>query len=91
MEDKNLTCEECSQDFVFSGDEQDFYASRGFQEPKRCKTCRDRRKEQFGSRGFGQRQMHPATCAECGIETTVPFKPREDRPVYCRDCYTKRR
>jgi CxxC-x17-CxxC domain-containing protein len=35
--------------------------------------------------------MHPATCAECGIETTVPFKPREDRPVYCRDCYTKRR
>ncbi|HET8843927.1 MAG TPA: CxxC-x17-CxxC domain-containing protein, partial [Ktedonobacteraceae bacterium] len=27
------------------------------------------------------------TCASCGAETTVPFQPREDRPVYCRECY----
>jgi len=46
-----------------------------------------------GERGFGQgqRQRYDAVCAECGQETTVPFKPREDRPVYCRDCYTSRR
>lgn len=35
--------------------------------------------------------MHPAKCAECGADTQVPFKPTEGRPVYCRDCYQKRR
>ncbi|HOB37477.1 MAG TPA: hypothetical protein PLI21_07685 [Methanomassiliicoccaceae archaeon] len=35
--------------------------------------------------------MHPATCSDCGAETTVPFKPTEGRPVYCRECYQKHR
>jgi CxxC-x17-CxxC domain-containing protein len=91
MEDRTLVCEDCGQEFVFSREEQEFYAARGFQAPKRCKPCRSRRKEQRGGRGFGQRQMYAAVCADCGQETTVPFRPREDRPVYCRDCYLKRR
>ena len=37
------------------------------------------------------REMHDAVCAECKQQTQVPFKPSEDRPVYCRDCYAKRR
>ena len=37
---------------------------------------------------FG-REMHKATCADCGKETEVPFKPDASRPVYCRDCYQK--
>ena len=37
------------------------------------------------------RQMHTVTCADCGQETKVPFKPSGDRPVYCRDCFAKRR
>ncbi len=37
------------------------------------------------------REMHKVTCAECGIETEVPFKPDGERPVYCRDCYQKRK
>lgn len=32
-------------------------------------------------------EFHPATCASCGKETTVPFKPVEGRPVYCRECF----
>ena len=35
------------------------------------------------------REMHKATCAECGKETEIPFKPDGTRPVYCRDCYQK--
>jgi CxxC-x17-CxxC domain-containing protein len=35
--------------------------------------------------------MYTVTCADCGAETTVPFEPREGRPVYCRDCYAKQR
>ena len=37
------------------------------------------------------REMHKVTCAECNVETEVPFKPDGSRPVYCRDCYQKRR
>ncbi|MBI4182019.1 MAG: DNA-directed RNA polymerase [Candidatus Aenigmarchaeota archaeon] len=43
-----------------------------------------------GGGGFGgPRQMHKATCSDCGVETEVPFKPTEGRPVYCRDCFQK--
>ena len=34
-----------------------------------------------------QREFHEAVCSDCGQTTTVPFKPKEGRPVYCRDCY----
>ncbi len=45
-----------------------------------------------GERGFGgPRQLFPAVCAECGKETEVPFQPRGDRPVYCRDCFNRQR
>ena len=37
------------------------------------------------------REMHKAVCAECGQECEVPFKPDGSRPVYCRECYAKRR
>jgi CxxC-x17-CxxC domain-containing protein len=55
-------------------------------------------KRRFGDRpGFGQRrdfgprEMHKAVCSECGKETEVPFKPSGDRPVYCKECFMKRR
>ena len=45
-----------------------------------------------GGRDFGApREMHDVTCADCGKETQVPFKPDGNRPVYCRDCYQKHR
>ncbi|MFA5303998.1 MAG: CxxC-x17-CxxC domain-containing protein [Candidatus Nanoarchaeia archaeon] len=43
-----------------------------------------------GNSGF-KREMHKAICAECGNECTVPFKPVQDKPVYCRDCFMKRK
>jgi CxxC-x17-CxxC domain-containing protein len=39
----------------------------------------------------GPREMHKATCADCGKECEVPFKPSGDRPVYCKDCFSKRK
>ena len=44
-----------------------------------------------GGFGGGQREMHKATCADCKKECEVPFKPSGDRPVYCRDCFSKRK
>ena len=37
------------------------------------------------------REMHKAICSECNKECEVPFKPSEDRPVYCKECFSKRR
>jgi len=45
-----------------------------------------------GGGGFGgPREMHKAICSECKKECEVPFKPRDDRPIYCKDCYSKRK
>lgn len=102
--DRTLTCIDCGAEFVFTADDQEFHASRGFaNEPKRCPDCRRARKSargdsmggggSYGGGGgysSGPRQMYPAQCASCGRETEVPFQPRGDRPVYCRDCFQQR-
>ena len=42
-------------------------------------------------RGSWQRENHKIKCSECGKEDTVPFKPREGTPVYCRECFFKKK
>lgn len=51
--DKNLTCADCGQEFVFTASEQDFYAQRGFTEPRRCSSCRASRKAARNAEGGG--------------------------------------
>ncbi len=97
-ESKSLTCSDCGVTFAFTAEEQEFFATKGYtNEPKRCPSCRQARKQQQGDTGYrssgytqtSQRQMYPAVCAQCGKNTEVPFEPRSGRPVYCRDCYNK--
>jgi len=93
-EDRSLTCFDCGATFTFSAEEQEFFASKGYEnDPKRCPSCREARKanrQSSGGYGFrSQRQMFPAVCAQCGKDTEVPFQPREGRPVYCSECYNK--
>ena len=90
FQDQQLECVECGQNFEFLADDQEFYASKGYSSPKRCPECRQARKARSGQRG-GQRErvQYEVTCAECGCQTTVPFKPSNDRPVYCSDCYRR--
>ncbi len=93
FEDKILTCRDCGQEFVFSASEQEFFAEKGFtNEPGRCPACRAAKKAQNRPSGAfnnnrQEREMFPATCASCGKETTVPFRPSGDKPVYCRECF----
>ncbi|HEV2108250.1 MAG TPA: CxxC-x17-CxxC domain-containing protein, partial [Thermomicrobiales bacterium] len=44
-----------------------------------------------GGYSSGPRQFFPAVCSSCGKETEVPFEPKSDKPVYCRDCFQERR
>ena len=67
--------------------------------PVYCRECFQNHKPQRPSGGgrFGRndrdsrdrrpREMHTTTCGDCGNECQVPFKPKEDRPVYCTDCF----
>ena len=87
-QDKTLKCKECGNEFVFTAGEQEFYASRGFEnEPSRCKDCRIARK----NAQKGAREMFPAVCGECGKECQVPFKPTEGKAVYCSECFAAKR
>ncbi|OGN95777.1 MAG: zinc-binding protein [Chloroflexi bacterium RBG_13_51_36] len=98
FQDKTIQCADCGTDFGFTAGEQEFYQSKGYtNEPKRCPSCRQTRKTERNGNGNGNggnsyglpRQMFPATCAECGKDTEVPFAPTNGRPVYCSDCYSK--
>ena len=91
--DKSLTCQDCGQAFTFSADDQEFFALKGYTEPKRCPNCRQARKAERGGGGggYGPREMTTVTCSNCGKDAEVPFKPRGDRPVYCSDCFAQQR
>ena len=87
-EDKILKCRDCGQEFTFTAGEQEFYAARGFNNaPSRCKACRDARK----NAAKPARQLFSAVCAGCGKEALVPFEPKNDKPVYCNECFNAMR
>lgn len=86
-EDKTLVCKDCGAEFTFTAGEQEFYAERGFvNEPKRCKACRDAKR---GTQPRAECEMFTAVCDACGGEARVPFQPREGRPIYCSECFSK--
>ena len=106
--DERLTCTDCGAEFIFTSGEQQFFATKGFQnKPNRCPDCRAVRKSSrqsgdgggygggdrggYGGRGYGQREMFSVTCSACGQAAEVPFQPRGDKPVYCRDCFQSHR
>lgn len=97
-EDQQLQCSDCGQSFTFTSEDQEFFRDRGYSAPKRCKPCRQAKKnEQSGGSGGGggyQRSASQGTsviCSGCGQQTTVPFEPRGDRPVYCQTCFQSRK
>ena len=88
-QDKTLVCRDCGVKFTFAAGEQEFYAEKGFQnEPTRCKECRHAHKV---NRASAPREMHDAVCAQCGAHTQVPFLPKNDRPIYCSECFAASR
>ena len=94
FQDKQLQCKDCGKEFTWTASEQEFYASKGFENaPVRCPACRQAKKARMGDGGGrgGQRQSFEITCAQCGKKDTVPFQPRGDRPVLCRDCFKQQR
>jgi len=94
FQDRVLQCVDCGAEFVFTAGEQMFFHDKRLKnEPKRCKPCKAKRIAVLSSQGE-QRSARVETrmnCSACGKETTVPFKPTQGRPVYCRECFEQRR
>ena len=98
--DRLLTCVDCGGQFVFTAGEQLFFMDKQFKnDPKRCKPCKSRRSAAAssavtanGPAAAGISRTETRTeCSECGISTTVPFKPTQGRPVLCRQCFKNKR
>jgi len=86
--DKNLRCEDCGTEFIFSAAEQEFYADRDLNNiPKRCKPCRIIRKNARVNDQDDRRPKFEVKCSACDKLTSVPFEPDPNRPVYCSECY----
>jgi len=93
--DRILICSDCGGEFVFTAGEQLFFLDKQFKnDPKRCKPCKSRRGRGEAAAANGavasagiSRTETRTLCSQCGIETTVPFKPTQGRPVLCRQCF----
>ena len=93
--DRVLNCSDCQSQFIFTAGEQLFFHDKQFKnDPKRCKPCKSRRSglaaaaNGTGPQAAGLARTETRTsCSQCGVETTVPFKPTQGRPVLCRQCF----
>ena len=87
--DRILRCVQCGSSFVFSADEQQFFRLKNFvNDPKRCKRCQAFRNGLHHARPVKETSV---VCAQCGKETTVPFRPRGNKPVLCSACFQANR
>jgi len=93
FQDKSLTCVDCGSEFVWTAGEQLFFADKQFKnEPKRCKACKTKRASRASAGPSGPGRVETTTnCSACGKETTVPFRPTQGRPVFCKECFQQRK
>jgi CxxC-x17-CxxC domain-containing protein len=88
-QDRSLTCVDCGAKFIWTAGEQVFFADKQFKnEPKRCKECKVNRSSGPMAR---ERVETTTNCFACGKETTVPFRPTQGRPVFCKECFQQRK
>ena len=76
-QDRPVYCRECFQNHK--------------PEPRNRDRFGGRQGGRFGRRDERPREMHDAKCGDCGNDCQVPFQPKEDRPVYCRECFQNHR
>ena len=83
--DKALTCRDCGQGFVFTMGEQEFHASKGFQnEPGRCPECRAARKAERGGSSGG----YSSGGYDTGYSSGGGGYGRQEREMFSATCST---
>lgn len=94
IQDAQLKCIDCAEDFTWTAGEQSFYRDKGLENPpKRCKPCKKAKTHRLDmiekAKLTGKRHVIEVRtqCAKCREQTTVPFYPSQGKPVYCRSCF----
>ncbi len=94
LEDIELCCVDCGEDFVWTVGEQVFFRDKGLENsPKRCRECKQAKNKRLNAvlsaleSGVKEKIKVAVYCAGCDRYTTVPFYPSQGRPVYCRACF----
>lgn len=78
-----LICKDCGKEFIFSANDQKFYAKQGFvNAPARCKSCR----EEFQNKKYKGQDIHNVKCKICGRVGKLTVKPNFPKEVICGDC-----
>ncbi len=94
FQDRILRCVDCGSEFVWTAGEQQFFADKNFKnEPKRCKACKGQARQSSSGR-HGRPRAGRNSDQLFGVrssETTVPFKPTQGRPVFCKECFQSRK
>ena len=84
--DKVLRCCDCTNDFVFTEGEQEFFHAKGLSNlPKRCSDCRVITRLRRAGRAVDT--VSQAVCAKCESSFTLPFKPLGYKPTFCNTCF----
>lgn len=81
-QDRNIACRDCNNEFVFSGGEQEFYASKGLMnDPVRCPDCRNARKSARSTLESDSGYVRYGGAASFSGRT-----PRQMHPATCASC-----
>jgi len=87
--DKWLICVDCGKEFLWDAGEQAWFSCNHLENPpKRCKKCRDKRRDERSR--YAARPIR-VNCERCGAPIYVPFVPQHTKPIYCRMCLTTAR
>ena len=86
--DRTLTCSDCRSEFTFTASEQDFYAEKGFSEPRRCAACRAAKKAaRDGGSSYGSSSYSSGGGSSYGAgRSSYSSGPREMFSATCSGC-----
>ena len=93
-EDMQLICSDLGRNSRFQAKMRHFSGNAAIRPPNAARRAvRQRRMNRLvGEDSPGEvNRKAPRSRSGCGKQTTVPFEPRGDRPVYCQDCYSARK
>ncbi|EKD81392.1 MAG: nucleoside diphosphate kinase [uncultured bacterium] len=86
---EHFICRNCGFDSKVADAHRDFLDNHGCsQPPLYCNACFVERLSQIWEVP-GERRI--AICSKCGMETRLHFVPIQDRPVFCPQCYNRRK
>ena len=85
--DKKCVCRDCGREFMFTAEQQVEYKKCRFGPPTRCPECHVKRTARRKHCKGSDTPTYIAVCSACGKEARLPFKPTDDKPVYCDECH----